>query len=282
MSQSSKVKSSSNGTSVNQTSFSFQKFVIASAAALVCGFSFAQAPVETADTSGTARLHCDKPVAKVMVGKLTCKAASCNSASAGNGNPIMALLAAAGQPNVSGIGDGIKDMMTTALQNSGCFEVMDRDAMDEIKKELAAAGLPMVTEAADFLVTGSLTQIEMEKSSTNFGWGLIPVIGSIGMTTQKASVGLDLRLVSVASAKVVGSKRIESSTEDSSFGVGGIGFGTAGGALVGFGGSFSSLKGTSLEKVTRDAIYKATDFLIAEARNAKSIVVVQASVATIN
>ena len=277
MSQASNVKSSSNGTSVNQSKFGFHKFVIASAAALVCGLSFAQAPAETADTSGTARLHCDKPVAKVMVGKLTCKAASCNSASAGNGNPIMALLAAAGQPNASGIGDGIKDMMTTALQNSGCFEVMDRDAMDDIKRELEAAGRKVETEAADFIVTGSVTQIEMEKSSTNFGWGLIPVIGSIGMTTQKASVGLDLRLVSVASAKVVGSKRIESSTEDSSFGVGGIGFGTAGGALVGFGGSFSSLKGTSLEKVTRDAIYKATDFLIAEAKSAKSVVVSQAS-----
>jgi curli biogenesis system outer membrane secretion channel CsgG len=274
MSQASNVKSPSNGTSVNQSKFGFHKFVIASAAALLCGLSFAQAPVETADA---ARLHCDKPVAKVMVGKLTCKAASCNNASAGNGNPIMALLAAAGQPNASGIGDGIKDMMTTALQDSGCFEVMDRDAMDDIRKELEAAGRKVETEAADFIVTGAVTQIEMEKSSTNIGWGMIPVIGSFGVTTQKASVGLDLRLVSVASAKVIGSKHIESSTEDSSFGIGGLGLGVAGGALVGFGGSFSSLKGTSLEKVTRDAIYKATDFLIAEAKSAKSVVVSQAS-----
>jgi curli biogenesis system outer membrane secretion channel CsgG len=191
---------------------------------------------------------------------------------------LMALLAAAGQPGVSGIGDGIRDMMTTALQNSGCFEVMDRDALDEIRKELEAAGKKMETESADFIVTGAVTQIEVETSSTSIGWGFIPGIGSIGTTTQKAQVGLDLRLISVANAKVVGSRHIESSSEDSSFGIGGLGFGTAGGALVGFGGSFSNLKGTSLEKVTRDAIYKSIDFLITEAKGTRSVVVGQSTV----
>lgn len=244
------------------------KFVVATAAAIACSLTFAQT---TGDSVESTRMHCDKPIAKVMVGKLTCKAASCNNASAGNANPLMALLAAAGQPNVSGIGDGIKDMMTTALQESGCFEVMDRDSMDEIKKELESAGKKVETEAADFLITGSVTQVEMQKSSANIGWGMIPVIGSIGKTTQKASVGLDLRMVSVSNGKVMNSKRIDSSTEDSSFGIGGMGFGMAGGGLVGFGGSFSSLKGTSLEKVTRDAIFKATDFLIVEAKKAKGL-----------
>ena len=271
------MSQASNTNLVNKTSFRFQKFVIASAAVLACGVSFAQAPTETGDATAPTRLHCDKPIAKVMVGNLTCKAASCNNASAGRTNPLMALLAAAGQPGVSGIGDGIKEMMTTALQNSGCFEVMDREAMDDIRKELEAAGKKVETEAADFIVTGAVTQIEMEKTSTNIGWGLIPIIGSFGRTTQKASVGLDLRLVSVASAKVIGSKHIESTTEDSSFGIGGIAIGGVGGAIGGFGGSFSSLKGTSLEKVTQDAIYKATDFLIAESKNAKSVVVGQAS-----
>jgi curli biogenesis system outer membrane secretion channel CsgG len=183
----------------------------------------------------------------------------------------LALLAAAGQPNVSGIGDGIIDMMTTALQETGCFEVMDRDAMEEIKRELEAAGRKVETEAVDFLVTGAVTQIDMEKTSTNIGWGFIPVIGSVGRTTQKASVGLDLRLVSVSNGKVLTSKRIDSNTEDSSFGVGGFGLGSVGGSSVGFGGAYSSLKGTSLEKVTRDAIFKATSFLVTEAKKAKGI-----------
>jgi curli biogenesis system outer membrane secretion channel CsgG len=246
-------------------SLPFRNVILVATIALTCGATIAQ----TAEIAAPA--HCDKPIAKVMVGKLTCKASSCNNATAGRANPLMLLLAAAGQPNLSGIGDGIKDMMTTALQATGCFEVMDRESMDEIKAELAAAGKTMETEAADFIVSGSVTQIDIEKSSTNIGWGMIPIIGSIGRTTQKANVGLDLRLVSVNTGKVLNSKQIESSTEDSSFGIGGIGFGMAGGSLVGFGGSFSSLKGTSLEKVTRDAVFKATDFLVTEAKKAKGV-----------
>ena len=259
----------SNPTSLNRT-FAVGKFILASTTALVCCIASAQGSDVASEE--IARLHCDKPIARAIVGSLTCKAASCTNASAGNSNPLMALLAASGQPGVSGIGDGIKDMMTTALQESGCFEIMDRGAMDEIRRELEAVGKKVETEAADFLITGAVTQIEMEKSTANIGWGMIPVIGSLGRTTQKASVGLDIRLVSVVSAKVVGSKRIEASTEDSSFGIGGLGFGTVGGNPLGFGGSFSSLKGTSLEKVTRDAIIKATDFLVSEARKAKSLV----------
>lgn len=251
--------------------FGFGKLIVAAAVALACGVSTAQG--SNVSTEQVARPHCEKPIARVIVGKLTCKAASCTNVSAGHANPLMALLAAAGQPSASGVGDGIKDMMTTALQEGGCFEVMDREAIEEINRELEAVGKKVDTEVADFLVTGAVTQIEMEKSTANIGWGLIPVLGSVGRTTQKASVGLDIRLVSVATAKVVSSKRIEASTEDSSFGIGGLGFGTVGSGLVGFGGSFSSLKGTSLEKVTRDAIFKATDFLVSEVKKAKGLAI---------
>lgn len=251
-------------TSANKMS---RNLVAATVIGLLAGVSMAQG---SSDTEGqSARLRCDKPIAKVMVGKLSCKASSCMNASAGSANPLMALLAAAGQPNALGIGDGIKDMLTTALQETGCFEVMDRDSMDEIKRELEAAGKKIETEAADFVITGSVNQVEMEKSSTSIGWGMIPVIGSLGKTTQKASIAMDLRLVSVSSGKVVGSKRIDANTEDSSFGIGRIGFGTGSSGLIGFGGAFSSLMGTSLEKVTRDAVFKATDFLVNEAKVAK-------------
>lgn len=251
--------------SANKPAATLKKVLLAAAIAVTAGNALAEAD------SAPARLRCDKPIAKVMVGKLSCKSASCNNATAGSGNPLAALLAMAGQPNVSGIGDGIKDMMTTALQDSGCFEVMDRDSMDEIRKELEAAGKKFEGEMADFLIGGAVTQVEVEKTSANIGWGLIPVIGSVGKTTQKASVGLDLRLVSVASGKVLGAERFESSTEDSSFGIGGFGLGVAGGSAVGFGGAYSSLKGTSLEKVARAAVFKATDYMVAQVKKAKGV-----------
>lgn len=217
---------------------------------------------------------CVKPVASVMIGKMGCKAANCNGGSAGaGGNPLLALLAAkGGQSNVSGIGDGVRDMMTSALQSTGCFDILDREAMDEIAKELALAGKKIETQESDFLISGAITQIELEKKSSSIGGGFIPIIGSIGRTTEKAAVSMDLRLVAVKSAKVVSSKTVQSTTENSSFGVGGVGMGSFGGAnMLGFGDGFSSLKGTNLEAVARDAVMQATVYLVSEAKRAKGL-----------
>ena len=98
---------------------------------------------------------CDKPVASIMVGKLVCKAGNCSNASAGSAGGLAALLMAGGS-NVAAIGDGIKDMMTTALQETGCFNVMEREAMDEIQAELQRAGKTVQTKQADYLISGSV------------------------------------------------------------------------------------------------------------------------------
>lgn len=238
--------------------------LIAAVAALaVSGSAFAQ------EKTAPALPKCEAPIATIMVGKLQCKAGNCQNASAGQNNPLAALLSAAGQPNMSSIGDGIKDMMTTALQETGCFEVMEREAMDEIAKELALAGKKLETKQADFLVSGSITQIDVEKKSTSFGGGFIPIIGAVGVNKETASVAMDLRLVSVDTAKIVGSKKVAASTENSSFGIGGLGFGTAGGSVIGFGGGYSALKGTNLEAVARDAVLQSTIFLVDEAKKVK-------------
>lgn len=153
--------------------FSIRNLILSSALALTCSITFGQAQNNgsTVGTGGVgvtdvAVTRCDKPIAKVVMGELTCKASDYNNAGAGIANPLLALLEATGhQPNASGIGDGIKDMVTTALQQTGCFEVIDRDAKNEIKKELEAVGQTVAVEVADFLVAGTVTQGDMEKTS---------------------------------------------------------------------------------------------------------------------
>ena len=127
--------------------------------------------------------------------------------------------------NVTGIADGIKDVLTTALTETGCFSVQDRDQMDEIAEELARAGKSVQIEQAEFLISGAVTEIDVSVQNKSFGAGLIPIIGSVGHKKQSASVSLDMKLVSVNSAKVVASKRATASTETSStsFGAGGMG-----------------------------------------------------------
>jgi curli biogenesis system outer membrane secretion channel CsgG len=221
--------------------------------------------------------HCATPLASIMVGKMQCKAANCNAGSAGAGQTggMAAFLemvngANGGATNVTGIADGIKDVLTTALTETGCFSVQDRDQLDEIAQELARAGKTVQTEQAEFLISGAVTEIDVSVQNKSFGAGLIPIVGSVGHKKQSASVSLDMKLVSVDSAKVVASKRATASTEttSTSFGMGGIGF--VGGTIGGFGGSFSNLKGTNLEAVTKEAIAQSVVFLVEAVSQAKA------------
>ena len=217
--------------------------------------------------------HCDAPIASVMVGKMQCKAANCQGGQSTSQNPLMALIQAqqGGVPlNVTGIADGIKDVLVTALTETGCFSVQDREEMDEIAGELALAGKKVETKQAEYLISGAVTEIDVSQENKSFGGGMIPIIGAIGSKKQKAAVALDMKLVSVDTATVVSSKRATASTENSSLSLGVGGIGMVGGTVGGFGGAFSSLKGTNLEAVTKDAIAQSVVFLVDAARQDKA------------
>lgn len=231
-----------------------------------------------ADTPTAPQLPtCAKPIASVFVGKLACKASNCGGGQGDKNHPLGALIALAqaqegGVPlNVSGIADGIKDVLVTALSESGCFDVQDREQLAEIQAELALAGKQVQTQQADFLISGAVTQVDVSQEKKSFGGGFIPIVGAIGTKTQKAAVSLDMKLVDVNTAKVLASKRASASTENSSFTIGAGGLGTVGGNFGGFGGSLSSLKGTNLEAVTKDAIIQSVAFLVETARAVKGV-----------
>lgn len=244
------------------------------ARAALAAVSLAAASAFAADVAPPTLARCERPLASVMVGKLQCKAANCGSGNVGaNAGGIAALLALAnggvGSGNVTGIADGIRDVLTTALAESGCFDVQDRDALNEIEQELARAGKKVQTQQAEYLISGAVTQIEVNTENKSFGGGFLPLVGSIGTKTQKAEVALDMKLVNIDTAKVVASKRASASSENSSFAVGGLGGAPVGGSLVGFGGTYASLKGTNLEAVTKDAIVQSVNFLVETVRQAK-------------
>lgn len=255
-----------------------KKSLITFALLAVAGSTFAQ----TADTLTLA--HCDKPLASVMVGKLTCKSAGCGAggAQAAGNSGIAALLALAGQTGnggVTGVGEGVRDMFVTALQSTGCVELQERESMDEIAEELKRAGKEVKVQQADFLVSGALTTVELENTKAGFGGGFIPIIGSISKNTQKASIGMDIRLVDVNTAKVVDTQRHMANSEKSSYGVGAFGLGASGSTPFGFGGSLSALKGTSLEIVSREAVIKAANGVVDALKKSKTAEAKPASIA---
>ncbi|MED5621605.1 CsgG/HfaB family protein [Ideonella sp. BN130291] len=214
---------------------------------------------------------CAAPVAKVMITEIKCKSADCSSGAgqqdprryrwwdyaAGSGGNVK-------QPTYTGVGTGMTDMLATALSQTGCFDVMERAALDEINKELALVGKKAEVEAADFMITGSITSLGFEQSSTGLGalGGLFKgpislVAGSVDWKKTKVHMNMDLRVVDIRKAKIMGSRTFQADNQRSGFGLSGGGW--AGG--VGLGGSHAAISGSPLEEVARDLLVRSTTYV---------------------
>lgn len=162
------------------------------------------------------------------------------------------------------LGDGLADMLITALAQTGCFKVVERMALSEIKEELELMGVsPKQTlKAADFIITGAVTALELKASGIGGGGIVIPLpwIGGVGIKAGKGSahIGLDMRIVRVRDAEILVSKTVEGKSERWRFGLGAGGlFGTTiGGAW------FEAVKNTPLEEATRNLIASAVTLIV--------------------
>lgn len=222
---------------------------------------------------------CAAPVAKVMISEIKCKSADCSSGAGqqdprryhwwehmGAGNTVR-------QPTYTGVGTGMTEMLATALSQTGCFEVMEREQLEELNKELALVGKKVQAEAADFLITGSITSLGFEQSSTGLGGlaglfkGPVSVVaGAVDFKKTKVHMNMDLRVVDVNRAKIVGSRTFQADNQRSGFGLSGAGW--AGG--VGLGGSHAAISGSPLEEVARDLLVRSTSY-VTDALAGKSI-----------
>lgn len=240
------------------------------------GLALAMAlPYAVAETSEVTEREisvpkCASPVAKIVISEIKCKSADCSSGAGGQdprnyhwwehmgtGNNVR-------QPTYTGVGTGMTDMLATALTQTGCFDVQERQAMEEINKELALVGKKVEAEAADFLITGSITSLGFEQSSTGLGGlgGLLKgplalVAGSVDFKKTKVHMNMDLRVVDVRRAKIMGSKTFQADNQKSGFGLSGAGW--AGG--VGLGGSHAAITGSPLEEVARDLLVRSTVYI---------------------
>ncbi|RQP23729.1 CsgG/HfaB family protein [Piscinibacter terrae] len=244
------------------------KIALGAAAALF--FTLAHAETSEVREREISVPKCAKPVAKVIVSEIKCKSADCSSGAGqqdpkryrwweyyGHGGNV-------NQPTYTGVGTGMTEMLSTALQQTGCFEVQERASLDELNKELALVGKKVEAEAADFLITGSITSLGFEQSSTGLGalGGLFKgplslVAGSVDWKKTKVHMNMDLRVVNVSKAKIVGSKTLQADNQKSGFGLSGAGWGGG----VGLGGNHASISGSPLEEVARDLLVRSTSFI---------------------
>ena len=210
---------------------------------------------------------CDRPLGTIVARGFKCKAAACvGDRLVFSGNYTVQV-----SPKV--LGDGLSDMIVTALVKTGCFKVLERETLEEIKEELELLGVKPrgALKGADFLLTGAVTALEMNASGMGGGGVVIPLpfLGGVGIKAgkSKAHIAIDMRLIRVRDAEVLMAETVEGKSERWKFGVGGGGlFGS-----VVAGGWFDAFKNTPMEEATRDLIYHSVKLIIAQVKNAPPV-----------
>ncbi|MCP2521035.1 CsgG/HfaB family protein [Candidatus Aminicenantes bacterium AC-708-M15] len=161
----------------------------------------------------------------------------------------------------SQVGEGMRDMLTTALFNTNRFIVLERELLDEVLREqdLGATGrVKKGTEAkkgelygADLLITGAVTEFQ----ATQSGGGLATRLAGItlGGGIKRAHVAIDIRIIDANTGQIVAATSVEGKATD----VGGLILGKIG-LPVGLG-AFAK---TPIEKAIRACIQRAVEFIV--------------------
>jgi curli biogenesis system outer membrane secretion channel CsgG len=169
------------------------------------------------------------------------------------------------------IGDGMADMLTTALVNSGRFIVLERDALDSVlsEQDLGASGRVRSgtaasigeIEGAELLVVAAVTEFDANSGGTSGsigGGNLGRALGALAGGSRSAHMAIDLRVVDATTSRVLAATSVEGEARD--FNIGGALAGYTG--SYGLGGSLSSWKNTPREKALRQVIGAAVEYVI--------------------
>ncbi|MBL37833.1 MAG: hypothetical protein CMP07_05435 [Xanthomonadales bacterium] len=169
------------------------------------------------------------------------------------------------------IGDGMADMLTTALVNSGRYIVLERESLDTVlsEQDLGASGRIREDtaaaigeiEGAELLVVAAVTEFDGNSGGTSGSLGgskIGRVFGAISGGSRSAHMAIDLRVVDARTSRILAATSVEGEAKD--FNIGGALAGYTG--SVGLGGSLSSWENTPREKALRQVIGAAVDYVI--------------------
>jgi curli biogenesis system outer membrane secretion channel CsgG len=186
-------------------------------------------------------LKCDAPVAKVSIAPLSCQASRCKSLPEATGNLAVFVRLASNElgPDFSNLGATMSTMLASSLAQTGCFEMLDRDALAALKQEMELAGEVFKPQRADLLVTGAVTSLEYETVEKGLGGLGLSMGGMFSSKETTAKLGVDMRLINVNSSAVEYTKTYlsDASNDQYSFGLAGYGGSGVGGAKASFGGN---------------------------------------------
>ena len=173
------------------------------------------------------------------------------------------------------IGDGMADMLSTALFHSNRYIVLERQQVGDVLREqdLGAAGrIKKGTEAAigeiegaELLITGAVTEFEGAASGVGGGIGGVGgtagrILGGIAGGLKKAHMAIDVRVIDTRTSRIVAATSVEGEATD--FALGGALAGAGGGGALG--GALGGWSKTPTEKALRVCIQEAVKFVVAK------------------
>jgi curli biogenesis system outer membrane secretion channel CsgG len=164
------------------------------------------------------------------------------------------------------LGSGLAAQLTTALINTGQFIVIERAELASVLREQEMTMQKLVSGdtaaqaghllGAQYLVRASVTEFEQRAGGEGLriGIGGAGGAGALGVATNTALVGIDLRLIDTTSGQVVQSHHVEAKIQDrgisADLGAHGVSFG---------GDSFAK---TPLGRATQQAVDQAVAFVV--------------------
>ncbi|TBU98142.1 CsgG/HfaB family protein [Stutzerimonas kirkiae] len=146
---------------------------------------------------------------------------------------------------VDRLGGQAKTILITHLQQTGRFNVLDRDNMSEIQQEAAIKGQAQRLKGADYVVTGDVTEFGRKEVGDR------QLFGILGRgKSQVAYAKVALNIVNISTSEVVYSTQ-------------GAGeYALSNREIIGFGGTASydsTLNGKVLDLAMREAVNKLVD-----------------------
>ncbi|MDY6941497.1 MAG: CsgG/HfaB family protein [Pseudomonadota bacterium] len=177
-------------------------------------------------------------------------------------------VSAANQANQE-IGDGLRDMLVTALVESNRFRVVERQDLDAVMQEQQLSSSGAVSQetrvqtgqisGADLLVAASVTEFEGKAGGARGGiggWGG-GVLGAVGAGMNRAHLAIDIRIIDSRTTDILSAKKVEGEARDAS--IGSLLGGFVGGAAMG--GGLQMYANTPMEKAVRICIGEAVKYL---------------------
>lgn len=164
------------------------------------------------------------------------------------------------------IGSGLREMLITALLNSGRFSVVERQQLDKVmqEQELATSGAADTSagaaqrgkiKTADLLITAAVTEFEPKSSGSrgNVGAGGGSLGAALMSAFNKAHMAIDIRIVDTSTSEVLAANRIQGEATDVA--------GSLGGYLFVLHGGLSNYSNTPMEKAIRVCIIEAVRYI---------------------